>query len=155
VEVQRRARSRAPSRVLDGISAVVTVVVDALTAVLAGPPFVVWVLRTDLDLMQTTPVFVYLIPLIPAVFFFGIGVVPGVVATTIFSIDRFTATLAEGPNRGMWGRLRSRRAGAVTTAPRDAETRTRAEDPVPTPACPEPRRHRRAGPHVARSAGGG
>ena len=86
MEVQRRARSRAPSRVLDGISAVVRVVVDTLTAVLAGPPFVVWVLRTDLDLMQTTPVFVYLIPLIPAVFFFGIGVVPGVVATTIFSI---------------------------------------------------------------------
>jgi glycine betaine/proline transport system permease protein len=138
--------------VLDGISAVVTVVVDALTAVLAGPPFYVWVviltvaallargwglavftlvgfllissldlwqeametlgvvivaaviataigvplgiwaarrrttsavLRPILDFMQTTPVFVYLIP---AVFFFGIGAVPGVVATTIFSI---------------------------------------------------------------------
>ncbi|WP_250550242.1 ABC transporter permease [Pseudonocardia sp. H11422] len=137
---------------LDGISAVVTVVTDALTATLAGPPFGVWVailtvaallvrgwglaaftvtafllisalnlwqetmetlamvlvaaviataigvplgiwaarrptagviLRPILDFMQTTPVFVYLIP---AVFFFGIGVVPGVVATTIFSI---------------------------------------------------------------------
>lgn len=138
--------------VLDGISAVVTVVVDALTAALAGPPFYVWVailtlaallvrgwglavftligfllidaldlwqetmetlgvvivaaviataigiplgiwaarrratsavLRPILDFMQTTPVFVYLIP---AVFFFGIGAVPGVVATTVFSI---------------------------------------------------------------------
>jgi len=39
--------------------------------------------RPVLDLMQTTPVFVYLIP---AVFFFGVGVVPGVVATTVFSI---------------------------------------------------------------------
>lgn len=137
---------------LDGISAVVTAVVDALTWVLAGPPFYVWVailsvaallvrgwafgaftlvgfllisslnlwqeametlgvvlvaaviataigvplgiwaarrraasavLRPVLDFMQTTPVFVYLIP---AVFFFGIGAVPGVVATTIFSI---------------------------------------------------------------------
>ncbi|MEU6701950.1 ABC transporter permease subunit [Pseudonocardia sp. NPDC046786] len=137
---------------LDGISAVVTVVVEALTAVFAGPPWWVWLvlltvaallvrgwglavftllgfalidafdlwqetmetlgvvlvaaliatavgvplgiwaarsrsvgaaLRPLLDLMQTTPVFVYLIP---AVFFFGIGVVPGVVATTIFSI---------------------------------------------------------------------
>ncbi|BBG01834.1 MULTISPECIES: ABC transporter permease [Pseudonocardia] len=137
---------------LDGISAVVTVVVEALTTVFAGPPWWVWLvlltlgallvrgwglavftllgfalidafdlwqetmetlgvvlvaaliatavgvplgiwaarsravgaaLRPLLDLMQTTPVFVYLIP---AVFFFGIGVVPGVVATTIFSI---------------------------------------------------------------------
>jgi glycine betaine/proline transport system permease protein len=136
----------------DAISAVMTLLVDAITAALAGPPFVVWVvlltlaallvrgigfavftavafllvaaldlwqetmetlavvlvaaviatavgvplgiwaarrraasavLRPVLDLMQTTPVFVYLIP---AVFFFGIGVVPGVVATTVFSI---------------------------------------------------------------------
>jgi glycine betaine/proline transport system permease protein len=41
------------------------------------------VARPVLDLMQTTPVFVYLIP---AVFFFGVGVVPGVVATTVFAI---------------------------------------------------------------------
>jgi glycine betaine/proline transport system permease protein len=39
--------------------------------------------RPVLDFMQTTPVFVYLIP---AVFFFGVGVVPGVVATTVFAI---------------------------------------------------------------------
>jgi len=138
--------------VFDAISAVMTVLVEALSAVLTGPPFLVWVLvftvatllvrgvglaaftlvafllvasldlwqetmetlavvlvaaiiataigiplgiwaarrrsasvvlRPILDFMQTTPVFVYLIP---AVFFFGIGVVPGVVATTIFSI---------------------------------------------------------------------
>ena len=41
------------------------------------------VARPLLDFMQTTPVFVYLIP---AVFFFGVGVVPGVVATTVFAI---------------------------------------------------------------------
>ena len=41
------------------------------------------VLRPVLDFMQTLPVFVYLVP---AVFFFGIGVVPGVVATTVFAI---------------------------------------------------------------------
>jgi ABC-type proline/glycine betaine transport system permease subunit len=41
------------------------------------------VLRPVLDGMQTTPVFVYLIP---AVFFFGVGVVPGVVATILFAI---------------------------------------------------------------------
>ncbi len=143
---------RAIPGLLDAISAVVTTVTDAITAVLTGPPFWIWVLvlaaaallvrgvglaaftlvafllvgamdlweetmetlavvlvaaviataigvplgiwaarnrttgavlRPILDFMQTTPVFVYLIP---AVFFFGIGVVPGVVATTIFSI---------------------------------------------------------------------
>ncbi len=41
------------------------------------------VVRPVLDSMQTTPVFVYLIP---AVFFFGVGVVPGVVATILFAI---------------------------------------------------------------------
>ncbi len=40
-------------------------------------------LRPVLDSMQTTPVFVYLIP---AVFFFGVGVVPGVMATILFAI---------------------------------------------------------------------
>ena len=68
------------------------VLVAAVIATAIGIPLGIWaarnktagvVLRPVLDFMQTTPVFVYLIP---AVFFFGIGVVPGVVATTIFSI---------------------------------------------------------------------
>jgi ABC-type proline/glycine betaine transport system permease subunit len=41
------------------------------------------VVRPVLDFMQTLPVFVYLLP---AVFFFGIGPVPGIIATIIFSI---------------------------------------------------------------------
>lgn len=48
------------------------------------------VLRPVLDFMQTMPAYVYLIP---AIIFFGIGVVPGVVATIIFSLPpgvRFT-----------------------------------------------------------------
>ncbi|HYH29024.1 MAG TPA: ABC transporter permease subunit [Pseudonocardia sp.] len=68
------------------------VLVAAVLATAIGVPLGIWaaqrrgastVLRPMLDFMQTTPVFVYLIP---AVFFFGIGVVPGVVATTVFSI---------------------------------------------------------------------
>ncbi len=68
------------------------VVVAALIATIIGVPIGVWaarrrlvgtIARPVLDLMQTLPVFVYLIP---AVFFFGVGVVPGVVATTIFAI---------------------------------------------------------------------
>lgn len=39
--------------------------------------------RPLLDLMQTMPAFVYLIP---AISFFGIGVVPGVLATVVFSM---------------------------------------------------------------------
>lgn len=68
------------------------VLVAALAAVLFGAPLGVLgaksarvsaVLRPVLDFMQTLPVFVYLVP---AVFFFGIGVVPGIVSTVVFSI---------------------------------------------------------------------
>lgn len=41
------------------------------------------VINPILDLMQTMPAFVYLLP---AIFFFNIGVVPGVVASVIFSM---------------------------------------------------------------------
>ncbi|MGC5051871.1 ABC transporter permease [Micromonospora sp. DT48] len=41
------------------------------------------VVRPVLDLMQTMPAFVYLIP---AIFFFGVGVVPGALATVVFSM---------------------------------------------------------------------
>lgn len=41
------------------------------------------VIRPGLDLMQTMPAFVYLIP---AAMFFGLGAVPGTIATVIFSM---------------------------------------------------------------------
>lgn len=68
------------------------VVVATLVAGLIGIPIGILaarnqmastVIRPILDFMQTLPVFVYLLP---AVFFFGIGVVPGAVATVIFAI---------------------------------------------------------------------
>ncbi|MEV0290506.1 ABC transporter permease subunit [Kribbella sp. NPDC050820] len=68
------------------------VIVASILAVGVGIPAGIWAarnraanhfLRPVLDLMQTLPAFVYLIP---AVFFFGIGLVPGVVATFIFAI---------------------------------------------------------------------
>lgn len=49
----------------------------------AGSDSVERTLRPILDFMQTMPAFVYLIP---AVMFFGIGLVPGVVATFVFAI---------------------------------------------------------------------
>ncbi len=60
--------------------------------ILVGVPLGLWAGRSDrfwsglrpvLDVMQTTPSFVYLVPI---VMLFGVGTVPGVVATIIFSI---------------------------------------------------------------------
>lgn len=68
------------------------VLIAAFAAVLIGVPLGVLAARSSrtgaivrpvLDFMQTLPVFVYLIP---SVFFFGIGVVPGTVSTTVFAI---------------------------------------------------------------------
>jgi glycine betaine/proline transport system permease protein len=68
------------------------VLVSSALAVLIGIPLgilaarnqkVSHVVRPVLDLMQTLPAFVYLVPVIV---FFNIGVVPGVVATVIFSL---------------------------------------------------------------------
>ncbi len=49
----------------------------------ARKPWIYAVLEPVLDLMQTLPTFVYLIP---AVIFFGLGQVPGLIATVIFAI---------------------------------------------------------------------
>src|SRR5690625_4475505 len=77
---------------MDLMETLSVVIVAVAAALLVGLPLgiasglnskVSAALRPILDLMQTLPVFVYLIP---AVFFFGIGIVPGVVATAIFSI---------------------------------------------------------------------
>jgi len=51
------------------------------------------VLRPILDFMQTMPAFVYLIP---AVMFFGIGLVPGVVATFVFAIPPLVRLVSLG-----------------------------------------------------------
>lgn len=66
------------------VSAVASVVLSIPLGIAAARnDMVSRVLRPVLDLMQTMPAFVYLIP---AIFFFSIGVVPGVVATVIFSL---------------------------------------------------------------------
>ena len=65
---------------------------STLIALLMGIPLGIWAgnndkvekfLRPVLDLMQTMPAFVYLIP---AVLFFGLGAVPGAFATVIFAM---------------------------------------------------------------------
>lgn len=68
------------------------VLASAFIALLFGIPLGIWsaksstaevIIRPILDLMQTMPAFVYLIP---AVLFFGLGTVPGAFATIIFSM---------------------------------------------------------------------
>jgi len=67
-------------------------VVATLIAIVIGIPVGIWAARSAttsalvrpvLDFFQTMPAFVYLIP---AIILFGIGVVPGVVATILFAI---------------------------------------------------------------------
>lgn len=65
-------------------SVVFCVVVGVPLGILAGRSNTFWaILRPALDTMQTTPSFVYLVPV---VMLFGIGTVPGVIATIIFSM---------------------------------------------------------------------
>ncbi|GAU66202.1 glycine betaine ABC transporter permease/substrate-binding protein [Streptomyces sp. NBRC 110611] len=68
------------------------VLVACLITVVVAVPLGIWaarsrvvssVLRPVLDLMQTMPAMVYLIP---GILFFGVGVVPGMVATIVFSM---------------------------------------------------------------------
>ena len=74
------------------MSSLSLVLVATLVAVLIGVPVgiatsrnatVSSIVRPILDLMQTMPAFVYLVP---AIVFFGLGKVPGVVATIIFAM---------------------------------------------------------------------
>lgn len=68
------------------------VLTSVAIALIIGIPLGIWgsqqptvkkIINPILDLMQTMPAFVYLLP---AIFFFNIGVVPGVVASVIFAM---------------------------------------------------------------------
>ena len=67
----------------DLMNTITLVIISSLVAIIIGVPLGIWMSKSDtvekvvkpiLDLMQTMPGFVYLIP---AVAFFGIGMVPG------------------------------------------------------------------------------
>ncbi|MFY1697952.1 MULTISPECIES: ABC transporter permease [unclassified Solwaraspora] len=66
--------------VASGLSLLMAVPLGIL---IAENPRVSALARPVLDLMQTLPAFVYLIP---AIFYFGVGAVPGVLATVVFSM---------------------------------------------------------------------
>lgn len=74
------------------LDTVALVIVSVILAIIVGIPVGIWASQSNrvkkvvtpiLDFMQTMPAFVYLIP---AIFFFNIGVVPGVVASVIFAM---------------------------------------------------------------------
>lgn len=74
---------------LDTLALVLT---SVIISVVVGIPIGIWASQKEtvkkivtpiLDFMQTMPAFVYLLP---AIFFFNIGVVPGVVASVIFAM---------------------------------------------------------------------
>lgn len=74
---------------LDTLALVIT---SVLISVIIGIPIGIWasqkptvkqIVTPILDFMQTMPAFVYLLP---AIFFFNIGVVPGVVSSVIFAM---------------------------------------------------------------------
>ncbi|MDF0479884.1 ABC transporter permease/substrate binding protein [Vagococcus sp. PNs007] len=74
------------------MSTVTLVIISSLVSIIIGVPLGVLMAKSDkaqsiitpiLDFMQTMPGFVYLIP---AVAFFGIGMVPGVFASVIFAL---------------------------------------------------------------------
>ncbi|WP_405758419.1 ABC transporter permease/substrate binding protein [Streptomyces sp. NBC_00073] len=76
----------------DAMSTLSLVLVATLVTLVFAVPLGIWASRSDrvsavlrpvLDFMQTMPAMVYLIP---GIIFFGVGVVPGIIATIIFSL---------------------------------------------------------------------
>ncbi|MFI5755806.1 ABC transporter permease/substrate binding protein [Streptomyces sp. NPDC051569] len=76
----------------DSMATLSLVLVATIVTLLIAVPLGIWAARSKavssvtrpvLDFMQTMPAMVYLIP---GVFFFGVGVVPGIIATIIFSL---------------------------------------------------------------------
>ncbi|WP_376961860.1 proline/glycine betaine ABC transporter permease [Azospirillum sp. A26] len=74
------------------VSTLGLVLASTVLSLIGGVPLGIWMARskiadgvgkTLLDLMQTMPAFVYLIP---AVLFFGLGRVPGIIATVVFAM---------------------------------------------------------------------
>ncbi|WP_078542976.1 ABC transporter permease [Litchfieldia alkalitelluris] len=76
----------------DMLETLALVLTAVLISIVVGIPVGIWASQSEkvrqvvtpiLDLMQTMPAFVYLLP---AIFFFSIGVVPGVIASVIFAM---------------------------------------------------------------------
>ncbi len=76
----------------DTMTTLSMIITSVLFCVIIGIPVGIWVARSDLawkivrpilDIMQTVPSFVYLVPI---VMLFGVGMAPGIIATIIFAL---------------------------------------------------------------------
>jgi glycine betaine/proline transport system permease protein len=122
--------------VLDGISAVVTVVVDALTAVLAGPPFVVWVLLLTVAALLVRAWALAVFTLVAFLLIVGLNSWQETMETLAVVLVAAVVATAVGVPLGIW----AARSRAVERSCGRSSTSCRPPEQVP---------------HVARSAGGG
>ncbi|WP_329165143.1 ABC transporter permease/substrate binding protein [Streptomyces sp. NBC_01387] len=112
------------------------VIVAAVITIVIAVPLGIWAARNKrvgatvrpvLDVMQTMPAFVYLIP---GVMFFGVGVTPGVIATIVFAMPP-GVRMTELGIRQVDGEL-VEAAEAFGTAPRDILRRVQLPLALPT-----------------------
>ncbi|MEU1127134.1 ABC transporter permease/substrate binding protein [Streptomyces sp. NPDC005899] len=110
------------------VAAVITIVIAVPTGIWAARNSKVSAtLRPVLDVMQTMPAFVYLIP---GVMFFGVGVTPGVIATIVFAMPP-GVRMTELGIRQVDGEL-VEAAAAFGTTPKDTLTRVQLPLALPT-----------------------
>lgn len=112
------------------------VLVATLVTLVIAVPLGIWASRSDrvsavlrpvLDFMQTMPAMVYLIP---GIIFFGVGVVPGIIATIIFSLPP-GVRMTELGIRQVDGEL-VEAANAFGTTPRNTLVRVQLPLALPT-----------------------
>ncbi|WP_199548771.1 ABC transporter permease/substrate binding protein [Streptomyces sp. N35] len=120
----------------DAMATLSLVIVAAVITVVLAVPLGVWAakskrvsgaIRPVLDVMQTMPAFVYLIP---GVMFFGVGVTPGVIATIVFAMPP-GVRMTELGIRQVDGEL-VEAAEAFGTSPKHTLTRVQLPLALPT-----------------------
>lgn len=120
----------------DAMSTLSLVLVATLVTLVIAVPLGIWASRSDrvsavlrpvLDFMQTMPAMVYLIP---GIIFFGVGVVPGIIATIIFSLPP-GVRMTELGIRQVDGEL-VEAANAFGTTPRNTLVRVQLPLALPT-----------------------
>ncbi|GHH75472.1 glycine/betaine ABC transporter permease [Streptomyces sulfonofaciens] len=120
----------------DAMSTLSLVVVAAVITVVIAVPVGVWAARNSrvsaavrpvLDVMQTMPAFVYLIP---GVMFFGVGTTPGIIATIVFAMPPGVRMTELGIRQVDEELVEA--ADAFGTSPRDTLTRVQLPLALPT-----------------------
>ncbi|MGP3689934.1 ABC transporter permease/substrate binding protein [Streptomyces sp. IBSNAI002] len=120
----------------EAMSTLSLVLVATLVTLLFAVPLGIWASRSDrvsavlrpvLDFMQTMPAMVYLIP---GIIFFGVGVVPGIIATIIFSLPPGVRMTELGIRQVDPELVEA--ADAFGTAPRDTLVRVQLPLALPT-----------------------